>query len=85
MVMNAIVLPVFFLSSALFPTEALSGVLKTAVSLNPFTHVINALRSVILSGKMEMRSLVFVSVLFLILGAAGFGCALHNLKKEMLL
>lgn len=83
MVMNAIVLPVFFLSSALFPTEALSGVLKTAVNLNPFTHVINALRSVILNGKIEMQSIVFVFVLFFILGAISFGCALRNLKKEM--
>lgn len=48
--MNAIVLPVFFLSSALFPTDNISGVLKAAVRLNPFTHVIDALRSIILSG-----------------------------------
>lgn len=42
-VMNAIVLPMFFLSTALFPVAELSGGLAVAVNLNPFTHVINAL------------------------------------------
>lgn len=44
---NAIVLPIFFLSSALFPPENLSGGLAIAMMLNPFTHIINALRSLI--------------------------------------
>lgn len=83
MVMNAIVLPVFFLSSALFPADALSGVLKTAVNLNPFTHAINALRSVILNGNIERHSFVLVLGLFFILAGIGFGCALRGLKKEM--
>lgn len=83
MVMNAIVLPVFFLSSALFPADALSGVLKTAVNLNPFTHAVNALRSVILNGNIELHSFVLVLGLFFILGGIGFGCALRGLKKEM--
>lgn len=51
-VMNAIVLPIFFLSTALFPAENLSGGLAVAVNLNPFTHVINALRSLIFGGSM---------------------------------
>lgn len=44
--MNAIVLPIF-LSTALFPVESLSGRLAVAVNLNPFTHIINAMRSLL--------------------------------------
>ncbi len=44
-VMNAIVLPIFFLSSALFPLNNLSGGLKYAVSINLFNHVIFNLRN----------------------------------------
>lgn len=82
MVMNAVVLPVFFLSSALFPTDALSGTVKAAVNLNPFTHVINAMRSILLGGRIERRNLIFVSGLFVIMGALSFVWALHNLKRE---
>lgn len=80
--MNAIVLPVFFLSSALFPTDNISGVLKAAVRLNPFTHVIDALRSIILSGGIEPSAMIRVSMLLVILGAVSFMWALYNLKRE---
>lgn len=63
-VMNAIVLPVFFLSTALFPANEIDGVLGTIINLNPFTHVINALRSLILYGYIECGELFFVIILF---------------------
>lgn len=81
-VMNAIVLPIFFLSTALFPTESLSGALKTAVSLNPFTHVINALRSLILYGTMESFALCQVFILLVIMCVISFYWAYNRLKKE---
>lgn len=56
-VMNAIVLPVFFLSTALFPANEIDGVLGTIINLNPFTHVINALRSLILYGYIECAAI----------------------------
>ncbi|MCS4479692.1 ABC transporter permease [Clostridium botulinum] len=46
-IMTAIILPIFFLSTALFPLENLSGCLAIAVKLNPFTYIISALRSLI--------------------------------------
>lgn len=33
--MNAIVLPIFFLSSALFPVEQIGGILKILININP--------------------------------------------------
>lgn len=81
-VMNAIVMPVFFLSTALFPSDDISGALKMIVNINPFTHVINVLRDLILSGTATKRSLVFTLMLFLTMGVAGFIWALHGLKRS---
>lgn len=81
-VMNAIVLPIFFLSTALYPAESLSGASKTAVSLNPFTHVINALRSLILYGTMESFALSQVFILLVIMCVISFYWAYSRLKKE---
>ena len=82
-VMNAIVLPVFFLSTALFPADGISGVLKAAININPFTHVINVLREMILYGIIQTSSLVFVLILFVVMGGIGFLWALHGLEKEL--
>jgi len=82
-VMNAIVLPVFFLSTALFPMGDMSGVLKAAININPFTHVINALRDLILYGTVKADNAVFVLTLFILMGSLSFIWALHGLKKEL--
>lgn len=82
-VMNAIVLPVFFLSTALFPTDGISGVLKVAINVNPFTHVINVLRSLILYGTVKTSNVVFALMLFVLMGSISFIWALHGLKKEL--
>lgn len=81
-VMNAIVLPVFFLSSALFPVDGTAGVLKAAVNLNPFTHVINHIRSILLYRTIHGRELVFTVCLLLLMGGLGFFFAAYRLKKE---
>lgn len=82
-VMNAIVLPVFFLSTALFPSDNIHGFLKAAIQLNPFTHVINALRDLILHGAVNTDRLIFVFILFFALGSISFLWALHGLQREM--
>lgn len=82
-VMNAIVLPVFFLSTALFPSDGISGILKAAININPFTHVINVLRELILYGTVQTSRLLFVLMLFEVMGGIGFAWALHRLEKEL--
>lgn len=82
-VMNAIVLPVFFLSTALFPSDGISGILKAAININPFTHVINVLRELILYGTVQTSRLLFVLMLFGGMGGIGFAWALHRLEKEL--
>ncbi len=81
-VMNAIVLPVFFLSSALFPSENLSGALSLAVRLNPFTHVINTLRALLLQGSAPKITVIFTAFLLLFMCAVSFLWALNRLIKE---
>jgi len=82
-VMNAIVLPIFFLSTALFPTDGISGVLGVAININPFTHVINILRELILFGAVQRNYFIFVLTLFVVMGGIGFTWALRGLNKEL--
>lgn len=83
-VMNAIVLPIFFLSTALFPAENLSGSLAVAVNLNPFTHVINALRSLIFGETVLIENILPVILLFMMMCGGSFALALWKLKREMM-
>lgn len=81
-IMNAIVLPTFFLSPALFPTENLSGGLKIAVMLNPFTHIINALRELIFGESIVLGNILPVITLFAIMCCGSFILAMWRLRKE---
>ena len=81
-VMNAIVLPLFFLSTALFPAEGIDGILGVIVNLNPFTHIINALRALLLNGTLATGELLFVIILYTAMGSISFGWALHRLNRE---
>lgn len=81
-VMNAIVLPLFFLSTALFPAEGIDGILGVIVNLNPFTHIINALRALLLNGTLATGELLFVIILYTAMGSISFGWALHRLNCE---
>lgn len=81
-IMNAIVLPIFFLSTALFPAENLSGGLKIAVILNPFTHIINALRRLIFGETILVYDILPVIALFAVMCCGSFALAMWRLKKE---
>lgn len=81
-VMNAIVLPIFFLSSALFPVDGINGILKVVITLNPFTHVINSIRSIMLTGTIQSNGIYFSIVLLFVMAILAFIFANHRLKKE---
>lgn len=81
-IMNSIVLPIFFMSTALIAQSDLKGKLKFIVELNPFTHVINILRDVLLYGKVNILSALKVIVLMAILSSVVFILANYRLKKE---
>lgn len=81
--MNAIVLPIFFLSTALFPANSLTGGLEIAVNINPFTHVINALRTLILENTIQYKAVISVIALLIVMSGVSFGWAYNRLVKEM--
>ncbi|MDA1477810.1 ABC transporter permease [Bacillus changyiensis] len=80
--MNLIVLPIFFLSTALFPVENVSSLLKTVINLNPFTHVINVLRSIILGETISPQTVLSIIALFVFMCVCSLGLALWRLNKE---
>lgn len=80
--MNAIVLPVFFLSTALFPQDTLTGFLSVVVNLNPFTHVINLLRTLMIDGHAQVLQIISVIVMLIIMSGITFLWAISKLKKE---
>lgn len=71
-VMNTIVLPVFFLSTALFPADKLTGLLSIVVNLNPFTHVINLLRALMIEGNIEIFQLSSVIGMLVVMSGSAF-------------
>lgn len=81
-IMNLIVLSLFFASTALFPMNNISGGLKIAVMINPFTHIINCLRNLIMRTSIDLKSLLFVIGLFILLCFGSFALALWKLKRE---
>lgn len=81
-IMNAIVLPIFFLSTALFPSENMSGALAVAVNLNPFTHVINMLRSLIFREVVPIKDILPVIVLLLAMCCFSFILSFWKLRRE---
>lgn len=82
-VMNAIVLPIFFLSTALFPADTLTGGLRIAVNLNPFTHVINALRELIISNVISLTDILPVIILLIAMCITSFSLAYWKLKNQI--
>ena len=60
----------------------MDGILGVIVNLNPFTHIINALRSLLLNGTLATGKLLFVFILYMVMGGISFSWALHRLNRE---
>jgi ABC-2 type transport system permease protein len=71
-IMNFIVMPMFFLSGAMYPVNKLPYILKIITRLNPFTYGIDALKHAILNDSSivdfsiitDLCVLIFASVVF---------------------
>jgi ABC-2 type transport system permease protein len=76
-VMNFLMMPLFFLSGALFPLENLPPALRAVVNVNPLSYGVDGLRST-LSGvahfglPLDLAVLAVVAAVFLSLGAYFF-------------
>jgi len=77
LIMNFLIMPIFFLSGALFPLNNLPGALTVATRLDPLAYGVDGLRGAFI-GISTMGAIVDVSVLavlsalFLVLGAWAF-------------
>jgi ABC-2 type transport system permease protein len=60
-IMNFILLPMFFLSGALFPLQNLPGWMKVLTKINPMTYAVDAMRGVALKG-ITITSTVSISL-----------------------
>jgi len=76
-IMNFVMMPLFFLSGALFPLEGLSPVMKVITEINPLTYGVDALRQSLTGAVHFGFATDFIvlgtfTVVFLIFGAYMF-------------
>lgn len=62
LIMNFLIMPIFFLSGALFPVDTLPNALQIVIKINPLYYGINGLRTV-LTGLSQMNLLLDFSIL----------------------
>ncbi len=77
LIMNFLVMPLFFLSGALFPLQGLPQALETVASLDPLSYGIDALRQLLVNTahfgfSLDMLILSAVTLIFLALGSYFF-------------
>ncbi len=77
LVMNFIVMPIYFLSGALFPLNNLNKIFAAVVSLDPLTYGVDALRTVLIGAshyglELDVVILTVVAIVFLIIGSKMF-------------
>lgn len=77
MVMNFLVMPLFFLSGALYPLDGLPAALRVLTRLDPLTYGIDGVRGVLLGTSyfgvaLDVLVLAAVGAVFLVLGAWRF-------------
>jgi ABC-2 type transport system permease protein len=70
-IMNFVMMPLFFLSGSLFPVQNVSGTMKLVMSCNPLTYGIDGLRGV-LTGVHHFSLLVDFGCLALVVGVTLF-------------
>lgn len=74
-IMNFIVMPMFFLSGAMYPVKLLPGILRSIAKINPLTYGIDALKHVLFpheTGPMGPDFSLFMSFLFIALMSVFF-------------
>jgi ABC-2 type transport system permease protein len=77
LIMNFLVMPMFFLSGALFPLDGLPKVLAAATMIDPLSYGIDGMRSVLLErshygAMIDFEVLAVVAMVFIVIGAWRF-------------
>ncbi|MFQ5586125.1 MAG: ABC transporter permease [Thermodesulfobacteriota bacterium] len=82
-IMNFVVLPMFFLSGALYPVKALPASLRRLTLLNPLSYGVDSFKHVLLGGgsamvaefpfALDILGLILFSVVMIVLASYSFG------------
>jgi ABC-2 type transport system permease protein len=77
LIMNFLVMPIFFLSGALFPLDNLPAVLAAATRIDPLSYGVDGLRGALIDRAtiglgLDALVLVVVASAFFVLGARAF-------------
>jgi ABC-2 type transport system permease protein len=77
LIMNFMVMPIFFLSGALFPLDGLPKFLAAATMVDPLSYGIDGMRSVLLEkshygGTIDFEVLAIFAAVFIVIGAYRF-------------
>lgn len=80
--LSTFILPIFFVSTALLPYENIPDNFQFIVSINPFTHVIDSLRSLILTTTIDCQQYIFAAILMLVLGVVFFILSIKQLQQD---
>jgi ABC-2 type transport system permease protein len=77
LIMNFVMMPLFFLSGALYPLQGLPTALKAVVSANPLSYGVDGMRGALIGVThfgvpWDLGVLAVVAVLFMVLGAWSF-------------
>jgi ABC-2 type transport system permease protein len=78
MIMNFLVMPIFFLSGALFPVEGLPTAMKVIVSVDPLSYGVDGLRGALLATPAFNPSLDLAVLCVLTAGLFGLGAYLFS-------
>jgi ABC-2 type transport system permease protein len=81
-VMSLVILFLFFMSTALFPTENVSVFFRVLLTLNPFVYSINFLRSLILENTINWNSFFIMTIIFSVLCIIIFFVSVKTLEKQ---
>ncbi|MFQ5406120.1 MAG: ABC transporter permease [Candidatus Micrarchaeia archaeon] len=78
-IINLVIMPLFFLSNAIFPVESAPKWLQAVTTLNPVTYGIDALRTLITgSGHLSLETSIGISIAFLVASGA---LAVYSFEK----
>jgi ABC-2 type transport system permease protein len=73
---QAITMPLFFASSAIYPLSIMPGWIQPIARINPLTYVVDALRGLLATGNLtqlplDIAAITLATVVFLILASLG--------------
>ena len=74
---QAIILPLFFASNALYPVEIMPHIFRELSSVNPLSYVVDAVRSLMITGNivqlpLDIAAIAIFDVVMLIIASISF-------------